>query len=122
MWDVGLAKMFKDRDKPINIGPCVGKIVGVGPLKISILNGQVILQSDQLYITRSLLNKEYKLDVNGGSVSGSVSPSGDLTSLNITDGNIILKFGLKQNDEVLLIPADNEQVFFIVDIVEKVGG
>lgn len=122
MWDVGLAKMFKERDKSNNIGACVGKIVAVSPLRVSILNGQAILQGDQLYITGSLLNKEYAIDISGGSVLGNVAPSGNLITFNMEDGNATLKFGLKQGDEVLLIPAENEQVFFIVDIVKKVGG
>lgn len=121
MWDVGLAKMFKERDKSNNIGACVGKVVDVSPLKISILNGQAILQGNQLYITGSLLNKEYAIDISGGSVLGNVTPSGDLITFNMENGNATLKFGLKQNDEVLLIPAENEQVFFIVDKIQKVG-
>jgi len=122
MWDVELAKLFKDRDNKNLIGPCVGKIAGVNPLKVSILNGQITLQATQLYITSGLQNKSYTIDINGENVSGSVSPSGNLTSLNVTNGSATLKYGLKVNDEVLLIPADNGQVFFIVDKIQKVGG
>lgn len=86
-WDVGLAGMFKERNPKSLIGPCVGKVVSVYPLKISILNGEVVLESGQLYITRRLLSLE-----------------------------------LNKGDKVLLIPAESEQTFFIIDIVEKVGG
>lgn len=128
MWDVGLAKMFKERDNRSLIGPCTGKVVSVKPLKIEILNGDVILQEEQLYISRSLLDRDYDCDVSGnGSGMGSVvSYPGTLVSFNLTrdshSGKTKLYFELKVDDEVLLIPAVNEQVFFIVDIVEKVGG
>lgn len=59
-WDVGLAGMFKERDVKSNIGPCVGKVVGVNPLKISILNGEITLQEEQLYILESL----FRLNLN----------------------------------------------------------
>ena len=53
--------MFKDRDKPDSIGPCVGTVVSAGPLKVSILNGDVILQNEQLYICNHVLDT-YKRD------------------------------------------------------------
>lgn len=87
MWEYGLAKMLKERNNKSRIGACIGKVVGINPLKVSILDGQVILQESQLYICNNLLN-----------------------------------FELKQGDEVLIIPAENEQVFFIIDKVMKVGG
>lgn len=127
MWDVGLAKMFKERNNTSLIGPCVGKVVSPKPLKIEILNGDVILQEEQLYISRSLLDRDYDCDVSGvGSMGEVISYDGTLVSLNLTKdshgGKTKLYFELKVNDEVLLIPTENEQVFFIVDIVEKVGG
>lgn len=81
MWDVGLAKMLKERDNKNSIGPCTGKVVGINPLKISILDGQIILQQYQLIRCAHVVS-------------------------------------LIINDEVLVIPAENEQVFFIVG---KVG-
>lgn len=127
MWDVGLAKMFKERNPKDLIGPCIGKVVSPNPLKISILSGDVILQGEQLYISRSLLDREYDCDVSGSGPMGEViNVGGTLNSLNLTrdshGGKTKLYFELKVNDEVLLIPTENEQVYFIVDIVEKVGG
>lgn len=81
MWDVGLAKMLKERDNKNSIGPCIGKVVGINPLKVSILDGQVILYGEQLIKCSHVVN-------------------------------------LIMSEEVLIIPAENEQVFFIVG---KVG-
>lgn len=128
MWDVELAKMFKERDKKSNIGPCVGKVVGIVPLQISILDGNVVLQENQLYITEELLKKEYKFELTAGDDIGDIAitskPSNPLISINISDKDktkLTLHFELKVGDEVLLIPTENEQVFFIVDKVHKVG-
>lgn len=128
MWDVGLAQMFKERENKINIGPCVGKIVGVKPLKVSILDGQVILQEGHLYICQGLAKREYKLELNAdgdiGDIAITSKPSNPLISININHKEktkLTLYFELKQGDEVLIIPAENQQVFFIVDKIQKVG-
>lgn len=83
MWDVGIAKMLKERNNKERIGPCVGKVTSATPLKVNILNGEIVLQAEQLYITDNLI--------------------------------------LKTNDEVLVIPAESGQVFFITNKVIKVG-
>ena len=94
MWDIELAKMFKERDNPNNIGPLIGKVVAEKPLKISILNGMVVLQERQLYKCQHIKDHYYD---------------------NIKDTDLFL------NDEVFLIPAEGEQIFFIIDKVQKVG-
>ena len=105
MWDVEMAKMFKERNQKDKIGPIIGNVSSVSPLKVSILGGDVVLQAEQLYISRSLLDKEYDCKINTGSTS-----------------DIKLYFSLKKDDEVLLVPTEDEQTYFIIDIVEKAGG
>lgn len=137
MWDVGLAKMLKERDPKSLIGPCVGTVISVEPLKIEILNSDVILSGKRLYIPQSLLKKKYKIELksdtemgdtevtrNIGDITITRRPSSALISLNIDKKDkteLILYFELEEGDKVLLIPAENEQTFFIIDIVEKVG-
>lgn len=130
MWDVGLAKMFKERDNKNNIGSCVGKVIGVEPLKISLMDGGIVLDETihDIYICSSLIEKEYKLELTAGDDIGDIAitskPSNSLISININDKEktkLTLYFELKINDEVLLIPAESEQVFFIADKVRKVG-
>lgn len=84
MWDVGIAKMLKERDNKNQIGPCVGNVTSINPLIIDILNGEISLQENQMYIVDNLINLEI-------------------------------------NNKVLVIPAEFEQVFFIVNKVRKVG-
>lgn len=127
MWDVGLAKMIKDRDNKNYIGPCIGKVISINPLKISILDGNIVLRKQQLYITQSLLEKEYRfiLDANDGEITITSEPSNPLLSIKISDNNktkLTLFFELNVEDEVLLIPSENESVYFIVDKIIKVGG
>ncbi|WP_353096244.1 DUF2577 family protein [Tissierella praeacuta] len=130
MWDVGLAQMFKERDNKSNIGSCVGKVIGINPLKISIMNGEAVLDETihNIYICDSLIEKEYKIELIAGDYIGDITitskPSNSLISININDKEktkLTLYFELKIDDEVLLMPAENEQVFFIVDKVRKVG-
>ncbi len=128
MWDVGLAKMFKERDNRSNIGPCIGKVVSEDPLKISISDGSIVLQENQLYIAEGLLKKGYKIELEAGDDIGDIAitskPSDSLISININNKDktkLTLYFELKQGDEVLIIPAESEQVFFIVDKIQKAG-
>lgn len=58
MWDVGLASMFKDRDNKGKIGPCIGLVMDITPLKVNILNNQVTLQGEQLYVSDNLILKK----------------------------------------------------------------
>lgn len=105
MWDVGLASMFKERDNKEKIGPCIGKVVSPKPLKISILDGMIVLAKDKLYISEILLDTyKRKCKINGGTES----------SFEFTDT-------LKVDDKVLLIPFESEQLFTIVCKIKKVG-
>ncbi len=44
-WDVELAKKFKQRDNKPSIGMLIGQIICTEPLKVSILEGKVILDN-----------------------------------------------------------------------------
>lgn len=78
-WAAEISKMLKERDNKSRVGPVTGKVVSISPVKISILDGLVILEKDNLYIC---------------------------------DGSS--EFNYLNGDELLLIPAESEQVFFIV--------
>ncbi len=144
MWDIGLAHMFKERDNIDKIGNCIGKVVDIEPIKISILNGDVILQEEQLYICSNLLDtytRKYKeegniqfRDINCGTTNnvndggqGASSHNHIIENISIkteynSEGTIVLTDTLKVGDEVLIVPSESEQIFFIVDKVQKVGG
>lgn len=63
-YDIELARMFKERNNKKSIGAIIGKIVGVNPYKISIFDGQIILQQEQLYFCENILNNTNSLKVN----------------------------------------------------------
>lgn len=63
-YDIELAKMFKERNNKKSIGAIIGKIVGVNPYKISIFDGQIILQQEQLYFCENILNNTNSLKAN----------------------------------------------------------
>lgn len=120
-WDIELAKKFKERDKKQRIGNIVGKVINTSPLKISILDGQVVLSGEQLYISISLENS-YKREFETSNIEGKMSNvSSHLHIIESLKGTITFTDTLKVNDEVLLIPTEGEQTWFIVDKVRKLG-
>lgn len=131
-WDIEMAKMFKKRNNPNRIGAIIGKVVRTNPLQISILDGNVILDKRQLYITYGLLEKSYKFNLEAKGKVGNITTklateeTKTLVNINIIEDNkdktkIKLYFELKEDDEVLLIPSENERIFFIIDKVKKGG-
>lgn len=104
-WDTVLAKEFKKRDNPKSIGACIGTVTSVEPFAGFILDGQILLDSSNTYLCNQLLEREseYKLD-------------------NIEqDVKIQLKEVMKVGDMVLVLPAADEQKFFVIDIIKGVG-
>jgi len=69
MWDNELAKRFKnveDKTKK-SVGHGIGTLVSKTPLKVSFLEGQVLLDEDDLTITENFrfkLNNDKELKVN----------------------------------------------------------
>ncbi|WP_245674440.1 DUF2577 family protein [Andreesenia angusta] len=127
MWGVRMAKHFKERDNEARIGNVIGTVVASSPLKISILNGDVILDKRHLYITHGASIKEYGTTLTAGTNIGTVSTpagAGQLVNINIIDSEsakLTTFLSLAPGDEVLLCPAEREQVFFIIDKVKRVG-
>lgn len=121
-WDIELAKKFKERNNRQRIGNVIGKVISTFPnFKISILDGQVVLDKNQLYIS-SLLEDNYKREFEVNNIEGATSNTSEHShSIESLKGVIKFTDSLKLNDEVLLIPAENEQVWFIVGKVRKLG-
>jgi hypothetical protein len=104
-WANELAREFKKRDNESPLGAVKGTVITVNPLKISILGGRVFLTADMVYMCSSLLNgidRSATIQINGGTA---------------TDGKITFKDVLKDKDEVLCLPAEGGQTFFIIDKV-----
>ncbi|WP_432408564.1 DUF2577 family protein [Wukongibacter sp. M2B1] len=141
-FDINLAKMFKSRENKEMIGNIIGKVVSTSPdLKISVLDGSIILDKEQLYCCNHVLKdytRQYEktgtiqlYDTNCGNtniVNDGGYEANDhqhiITDINIdtsytAQGEITFKDTLKINDEVLLLHTTDEQIWFIVDKITK---
>lgn len=127
MWNVDLAKLFKERDNKNPFGAILGDVIGVEPLKIAILGNKAILTEEQCYLCSSLVNnylnkadlrvKDYSVNVTATDSNGDTLNSISVNDKN--DYNIEVKFKevLKVGDKVLCLPTADGQTFFIIDKV-----
>ncbi|MFR5264450.1 DUF2577 family protein [Clostridium sp.] len=114
-WQHELAREFKKRNNNSKLGALVGKIISTNPVRISLLNGQVIAQNN-IYICNSVLLDDITLDVDYNldniAEHGTVNTSGNLTIKNEY---------LKNTDLVLVICSEDNRTFFVIDKVRKVS-
>lgn len=110
-----LAKEFKKRDNFKTIGAIVGKVeAGLPDIKISIFNGQIILNKQNLFMSDQIFSHHYSLKLSGHVTIDDVSGS-------IDEVFTAEKAPIKAGDLVMLIAANNNQEFFIIDKVRKLG-
>lgn len=134
-----LAMLFKERDNKYYLGPQIGKVISPLPeIKIA-LGDKIILIKEHLIIASHIL-KDYEREFSvegqiqlsqenaGETDSASVGDHGshdhNLTSLNVntqyqSTGKIKWTDSLKVGDEVILIPATNEQQYYVIDKVVR---
>lgn len=124
-WAVGLAKNFKERDNPKPIGPCIGKVVSLSPVCISIQSGQHMLRDNQIYVCNQLLERQsdynnFKSKGSGKFPCNKNGPAqGDYDCTGA--GKIHLDAVWKVGDFVMVVPDEAGQHFFIVDILKGVS-
>lgn len=126
-WATELVKDDIENRNIQKIGNVIGKIVSISPLKISIENGSILLGKEELYITKSLKESNIKNFIlqNFTGTTNSVNDGGDNATdhsheLDSLEGEIKFTDTLSLGDNVLLIPTENEQKWFIIDIIEEV--
>jgi len=141
-YQVQLAKEFKKRENKNLIGNILGKVIKESPnLEISILDGQVILDSDNLYINEILLddyertfeiegtmtlNSKTELAKAGVTGQATENPLGHQHDIKLNDNSFTsegtIKFvdTLKKGDLVKLSPTIDEQIWFLDYKVRKV--
>ena len=114
-WQHELAREFKKRNNKSKLGALIGKVISTNPIKISLLNGQVIAQNN-IYICNSALLNDITLDVNYELDNivehGTINTGGKLT---------IKDEYLKNDDLVLVISSEDNRTFFIIDKVRRVN-
>lgn len=121
-WEFDLAKEFKKRNNKQRIGACIGLVISPEPLSISLDNGTILLDEQDVYICNQLLQRKSKVELSANqSQSGTLNGSDYTATGAITvQGDITLKEVWKAGDYVLVIPTENQDKFFIVDILKKV--
>lgn len=144
-WGTEFAGLFKVLEKPENIGVVTGNVVSISPLTIEIMDGNVLINSSvhDVFVSSNLLGT-YGRDMEGSGqiqfsdsdcgvtdLAGACQTAGDHThkieSLNInTDYNFTGKIThtdtIKVGDFVMVVPDEEEQAFFVVSKLVKVGG
>lgn len=125
-WEYKLANEFKKRNNPTLLNPCVGTVVKISPFLVSIQDGKYLLDKDNSYICRHILERKSKMTFssqnsqNGniyisGEGSGSYTATG---SINVSQQDIELFEVWKAGDHVLVLPDGKNEKFFIIDVLE----
>ena len=128
-WENEFAKAFKDRDNVMPMGVLEGIVISTSPLRVKIKEGLIILESEQIYVSRGLTTKHYKAKGTGklkGSNLGTIKLNG---TMQITDElkwsdvdvefDFEVNYQLEEGQKVYVIPTTSEQMYFICDVIEN---
>ena len=123
-----LARLFKDRDNILYIGPQIGKVINPLPdIKIA-LGDKIVLTKEHLIISETLIKKRGKFKLSGNSSIGNITlkishqNNYEIVDINIDQidkTNIEVEFDLKIDDGVILIPTIDEQQYYLIDKVVR---
>jgi hypothetical protein len=128
-WENEFAKAFKDRDNVMPMGVLEGIVISISPLRVKIKEGLIILEPEQIYVSRGLTTKHYKAKGTGklkGSNLGTIKLNGTLQTtdeLKWSDVDVEFDFEvtyqLEEGQKVYVIPTTSEQMYFICDVIEN---
>nr|DAR10388.1 MAG TPA: Protein of unknown function (DUF2577) [Caudoviricetes sp.] len=128
-WENEFAKAFKDRDNIMPMGVLEGIVISTSPLRVKIKEGLIILESEQIYVSRGLTTKHYKAKGTGklkGSNLGIIKLNGTMQTtdeLKWSDVDVEFDFEvtyqLEEGQKVYVIPTTSEQMYFICDVIEN---
>lgn len=128
-WENEFAKAFKDRDNIMPMGVLEGVIISTEPLRVKIKEGLIILEAEQIYVSRGLTTKHYKAKGTGklkGNGLGQIKLNNTpytTDELKWSDVDIEFDFDvtyeLEVGQKVYVIPTTSEQMFFICDVIEE---
>lgn len=128
-WDIELANELKKKENVVPIGVVEGEIISMAPTRISIKEGKIILEPEQIYVSRGLLTKHYKAKGTGklkGNGLGQIKLNNTpytTDELKWSDVDIEFDFDvtyeLEVGQKVYVIPTTSEQMFFICDVIEE---
>lgn len=128
-WENEFAKAFKERDNVMPMGVLEGIVISTNPLRVKIKEGLIILEPEQIYVSRGLTTKHYKAKGTGklkGSNLGTIKLNGTLQTtdeLKWSDVDVEFDFEvtyqLEEGQKVYVIPTTSEQMYFICDVIEN---
>lgn len=128
-WENEFAKAFKDRDNVMPMGVLEGIVISTSPLRVKIKEGLIILETEQIYVSRGLTTKHYKAKGTGklkGSNLGTIKLNGTMQAtdeLKWSDVDVEFDFEvtyqLEEGQKVYVIPTTSEQMYFICDVIEN---
>lgn len=104
LWENELAKEFKKRDNKTPIGPILGEVLAVEPLKIAIFGGKAFVTAENAYVCSQI-------------VDGYARKADITISSTTNDSTVSFKDILSLGDMVLCLPTTDEQKYFIIDKV-----
>ena len=124
---VEIAKMFKERNNKNHPGIILGKVISMDPLKIKI-NEKIVLDNDYLIIPEHLKPNIKAITITSGNATN-ITLTGEATlqgsnetlqgSFNFTGSvamtaNINLTTTLQINNNVIIMPSEDEQKYFVL--------
>lgn len=128
-WENEFAKAFKERDNVMPMGVLEGIVISTNPLRVKIKEGLIILEPEQIYVSRGLTTKHYKAKGTGklkGSNLGTIKLNGTMQTtdeLKWSDVDVEFDFEvtyqLEEGQKVYVIPTTSEQMYFICDVIEN---
>ena len=128
-WENEFAKAFKDRNNIMPMGVLEGIVISTSPLRVKIKEGKIILEPEQIYVSRGLTTKQYKAKGTGklkGSNLGTIKLNGTMQTtdeLKWSDVDVEFDFEvtyqLEEGQKVYVIPTTSEQMYFICDVIEN---
>nr|DAR56648.1 MAG TPA: Protein of unknown function (DUF2577) [Bacteriophage sp.]DAX71832.1 MAG TPA: Protein of unknown function (DUF2577) [Caudoviricetes sp.] len=128
-WENEFAKAFKERDNIMPMGVLEGIVISANPLRVKIKEGLIILEPEQIYVSRGLTTKHYKAKGTGklkGSNLGTIKLNGTMQitdELKWSDVDVEFDFEvtyqLEEGQKVYVIPTTSEQMYFICDVIEN---
>lgn len=118
-WHSRMASEFKNRTNPVRIGAVLGEVISTSPWEVAIKDGKFKINASNGYVcfqlTHHITTYSYR---HSGTIAHKDCPGSPPYSAQ-GSGKIVLDELWKPGDKVLVIPDENEQHFFIVDIVKE---
>ena len=123
-WENEFAKAFKDRDNVMPMGVLEGIVISTSPLRVKIKEGLIILESEQIYVSRGLTTKHYKAKGTGNlgtiKLNGTMQITDELKWSDVdVEFDFEVTYQLEEGQKVYVIPTTSEQMYFICDVIEN---